>query len=473
MVPGVSRVSLCVLMSVVCGLALAEQGERDPWKGRQPEDRRGPEQGGHDAVTICHVPPGNPDNAHTITIDRSGLNAHLAHGDTLGACRAQPPVGTCAINKAVAHLDPMDTRFLIVELEGRGICETPVVRIGVPGGDLMELPVIGAGPTFVEALLPDVPDPGTCVVLVECDSGCNPIDLTIGAVGPPGPPGEEGPVGPPGMDGEDGAPGPPGPPGPDGPPGPAGPPGLEPVCAQDTSEAQLASWCIDAFQRAADSFEGATRTCHAEGKEVCSVEALMACDVLEPGDRSNPIGFSECSLVTDTGSARLWTSTLNPSFDARLSEGIVVFGGDNIARQGNLTELHSFFCCKATGSPDPRQTDLALAKAVDDPAPSVGDDVTFFLSITNGGPGVATGVRVTDVLPDGYSHVSDDGSGRYVPGTGVWKVGILVTGETATLTITATVNPAGDYRNTAAVTALDQVDPNGANDTAEASTKPN
>ena len=35
---------------------------------------------------ICHIPPGNPSNAQTITVDFSALNAHLNHGDTLGAC---------------------------------------------------------------------------------------------------------------------------------------------------------------------------------------------------------------------------------------------------------------------------------------------------------------------------------------------------------------------------------------------------
>jgi hypothetical protein len=37
-------------------------------------------------VRICHVPPGNPDNAHTITVDRSDVPAHLAHGDYEGRC---------------------------------------------------------------------------------------------------------------------------------------------------------------------------------------------------------------------------------------------------------------------------------------------------------------------------------------------------------------------------------------------------
>jgi hypothetical protein len=39
-------------------------------------------------VKVCHVPPGNPANFHTITIDDNAVQAHLAHGDLLGSCAA-------------------------------------------------------------------------------------------------------------------------------------------------------------------------------------------------------------------------------------------------------------------------------------------------------------------------------------------------------------------------------------------------
>lgn len=42
--------------------------------------------GDNGQVTICHVPPGNPGNAHTITINDAALSTHLGHGDTCGAC---------------------------------------------------------------------------------------------------------------------------------------------------------------------------------------------------------------------------------------------------------------------------------------------------------------------------------------------------------------------------------------------------
>lgn len=37
-------------------------------------------------VTICHIPPGNPNNPQTITIAASALPAHMAHGDYIGSC---------------------------------------------------------------------------------------------------------------------------------------------------------------------------------------------------------------------------------------------------------------------------------------------------------------------------------------------------------------------------------------------------
>jgi hypothetical protein len=43
-----------------------------------------------DKVEICHVPPGNPDNAHTICVSANAVAAHLAHGDYLGECGIEP-----------------------------------------------------------------------------------------------------------------------------------------------------------------------------------------------------------------------------------------------------------------------------------------------------------------------------------------------------------------------------------------------
>ena len=39
-------------------------------------------------VQVCHLPPGNPDNFHSITVPETRLSAHLAHGDLTGSCSA-------------------------------------------------------------------------------------------------------------------------------------------------------------------------------------------------------------------------------------------------------------------------------------------------------------------------------------------------------------------------------------------------
>lgn len=44
-------------------------------------------------IAICHIPPGNPDNAHTIVISINALHAHLAHGDVIGGCSTQEEDG--------------------------------------------------------------------------------------------------------------------------------------------------------------------------------------------------------------------------------------------------------------------------------------------------------------------------------------------------------------------------------------------
>jgi hypothetical protein len=49
-------------------------------------------------ITICHIPPGNPSNAHSITISINALPAHLAHGDSIGECdtnECDPPACPC------------------------------------------------------------------------------------------------------------------------------------------------------------------------------------------------------------------------------------------------------------------------------------------------------------------------------------------------------------------------------------------
>jgi len=51
---------------------------------------KGNDNDGERKITVCHVPPGNPDNSHTIRIGEPAVLAHVAHGDTIGSCRGDP-----------------------------------------------------------------------------------------------------------------------------------------------------------------------------------------------------------------------------------------------------------------------------------------------------------------------------------------------------------------------------------------------
>lgn len=74
--------------------------EKDP-KGHKDHKCDKDAGGGdeRDKVTICHIPPGNHDNAHTIRVGSPALEAHLAHGDKPGKCAddggGPGPVGPC------------------------------------------------------------------------------------------------------------------------------------------------------------------------------------------------------------------------------------------------------------------------------------------------------------------------------------------------------------------------------------------
>lgn len=101
--------------------------------------------------------------------------------------------------------------------------------------------------------------------------------------------------------------------------------------------------------------------------------------------------------------------------------------------------------------------DLDVVKAADATTVTVGQTVSYRVTVHNAGPSPATGVTVTDRLPNGLVFLSADASrGAYDPGTGQWTVGELADGARATLTVRAKATRTGRITNTASVTAVEK-----------------
>ena len=128
--------------------------------------------------------------------------------------------------------------------------------------------------------------------------------------------------------------------------------------------------------------------------------------------------------------------------------------------------------------------DTAIMKAITTPDEQAqesfeftpGKEVTYTLTLTNNGPGAATGVTAVDQLPSGVSFVSAQGDGSYDPDSGVWDLSglTLATGDVKTLTVTVEITGDGAgtlITNVAKITHQDQAGDDPTNNESSASFK--
>ena len=122
-----------------------------------------------------------------------------------------------------------------------------------------------------------------------------------------------------------------------------------------------------------------------------------------------------------------------------------------------------------TISPVPT-VDLAVTKSVDVADMPVGGTAHFAVTVRNLGPSPASGVTLLDTLPDNLSFVpgGSGGDGTYDPVSGVWTVGGLAVGASATYTIAVTSSQLGTYTNIVVLTGSSPVDNNSANNSGTA-----
>ena len=114
--------------------------------------------------------------------------------------------------------------------------------------------------------------------------------------------------------------------------------------------------------------------------------------------------------------------------------------------------------------------DLVTVKtlASGDSTPAEGDTVSFEIEVTNNGTAQATNVSLIDTLPAGITFASSSTTqGTYNSTTGLFNIGTLNAGASATLTLTGTVDVGqGGNTITNVTTAAmgDQPDPSTAGD---------
>ena len=95
-----------------------------------------------------------------------------------------------------------------------------------------------------------------------------------------------------------------------------------------------------------------------------------------------------------------------------------------------------------------RSTSLSPSPSIDSEIP-LGGTATFTIDATNNGPFAASGVELRDVLPPGLASCETAGPRRtYDPATGVWTIGALAVGATATRTIAVTGTALGSPTST-------------------------
>ena len=118
--------------------------------------------------------------------------------------------------------------------------------------------------------------------------------------------------------------------------------------------------------------------------------------------------------------------------------------------------------------------DLVISKIVNASKVYKGDLVKWTIKVTNNGPSTALNVKVRDVLPDGLKFVSYKASqGKYQ--NGVWTIGKLTNGSSATLTLITKTTKVGNITNFASAstdTPESNYSNNEANNTTEVINEP-
>ena len=111
---------------------------------------------------------------------------------------------------------------------------------------------------------------------------------------------------------------------------------------------------------------------------------------------------------------------------------------------------------------DPGLADLEITKTANVDIALPGETVIWSISVTNRGNGSPANVMVSDLIPSGFTYVSDSAPSvgdYYDPINGNWFVDEILVGATETLTIVTTANEGGERTNYAEIIYSSLPDP--------------
>ena len=176
---------------------------------------------------------------------------------------------------------------------------------------------------------------------------------------------------------------------------------------------------------------------------------------------TTPVRFLNDTVTANLGSIKSGENkTLNLTVKSFVA-GKLISSSNVTSNEVDLNPFNNLLVSRTiVNSAVPEAADLELTQTIDNPNPKIGDEVNFTLTLTNKGVGIASSIKVKDILSSDLDFVSAlPEQGTYDSQTGLWDVGNMRDNLTRTLKLTAKANKDVSITNTAEIIAVAETDP--------------